>query len=76
MILEDILGNYGKLCTITHKLLKNISSKKNNCSFLWIGFTFHLNRGCRANLRRQVILTTKSPEIPGTHLIERPRMKG
>ena len=44
MILEDILGNYGKLCTITHKLLKNTSFKKNNCSFLWIGFTFQLNR--------------------------------
>lgn len=75
MILEDILGNYGKLCTITHKLLKNIS-KENNCSFLWIGFTFQLNRGCRANLRRQVILITKPPKIPGTHLIEHPRMKG
>ena len=35
-----------------------------------------LRQGYRATMRRQLLFTTKFPDIPGTHLIDLGRMKG
>ena len=41
--------------------------------FLWMGFNC---LKARVTLRRSLLFTTKSPEIPGTHFIDLERMKG
>ena len=41
--------------------------------FLWMGFNC---LKARATSRRQLLFTTKFPEIPGAHFIDLGRMKG
>ena len=37
--------------------------------------TIQLSQGCTATIKREITLTTKSPEVLGTHLIDLRVMK-